>query len=414
MMRTLSIWVKLPQLLLQLWGEKILSKIGSAIGVPLVTDECTTQKFLVEVDITRKLLDEITIKDAEGKKKKQMIEYEWKPKYCDKCQVVGHMCGEPIKKKVWKLKIQLESNPHVLTTPKEIPKSTAENTEHTLEDWTAVNKTTRDKGKRVLYAEPSPSVPCVNVFGNEICILLETRVKVNKAAQIRQKLHLKGRFLDNYAFHNNGRIWINWDHTHNDLRHIKSSNQFVHCGVYDLLGNFKYWLIAIYALNQLEHRRRLWTDIEHLSRTQQGPWCLIGDFNNVLQAQDKIGGNLVIENEYKDLQNMMDNTGLCEMPSKGDFYTWFNKQSSSPIYSRIDRLIANTEWLQMFSDIHQNILPPSISDHAMLHVAMNQSRRMQHSYFKFHNSLTDAIDFQDIVRHSWNLLSRGSHEHPMA
>lgn len=30
------------------------------------------------------------------------------------------------------------------------------------------------------------------------------------------------------------------------------------------------------------------------------------DFNNVLRAQDRIGGNMVTENEYKDLMVMME------------------------------------------------------------------------------------------------------------
>lgn len=51
--------------------------------MPLVTDECTAQKFrvsyariLVEIDITRKFLDEITIMDSDGRKLQQVIEYE--------------------------------------------------------------------------------------------------------------------------------------------------------------------------------------------------------------------------------------------------------------------------------------------------------------------------------------------------
>lgn len=58
-------------------GVKSLSKIGSAIGNPFVTDECTINKLrvfyermLVEVDITQELPQEITIKDNEGKKMK--------------------------------------------------------------------------------------------------------------------------------------------------------------------------------------------------------------------------------------------------------------------------------------------------------------------------------------------------------
>ncbi|XP_058726439.1 uncharacterized protein LOC131597787 [Vicia villosa] len=74
LMRTIPIWIKLPQLPLHLWGVKSLNKIGSALGTPLVTDECTASKLcvsyariLVEVDITQPMLQEISIKDVEGR-----------------------------------------------------------------------------------------------------------------------------------------------------------------------------------------------------------------------------------------------------------------------------------------------------------------------------------------------------------
>ncbi|KAI5382819.1 hypothetical protein KIW84_070291 [Lathyrus oleraceus] len=79
----------------KLWVEN-LSKIGSKLGNPLVTDECTTNKFrisyvriFVEVDINQELSKEITIKDSEGRKMKQPVRYEWKPKFSDKCQKFG-------------------------------------------------------------------------------------------------------------------------------------------------------------------------------------------------------------------------------------------------------------------------------------------------------------------------------------
>lgn len=83
MVRAIPIWVKLPQLPLHLWGAKSLGKIGSALGNPIVTDECTANKYrtsyariLVDVDITQEPIKEITIKDAEGKKIQQRVEYE--------------------------------------------------------------------------------------------------------------------------------------------------------------------------------------------------------------------------------------------------------------------------------------------------------------------------------------------------
>lgn len=99
MLRTLPIWIKLPQLPLKMWGASSLGKIGSAIGNPLFTDECTANKLrvsyariLVEVDITQQLKETIAIEDGDGKKIQQKVEYEWKPKYCETCQKIGHTC----------------------------------------------------------------------------------------------------------------------------------------------------------------------------------------------------------------------------------------------------------------------------------------------------------------------------------
>ncbi|MCH95907.1 hypothetical protein A2U01_0016889, partial [Trifolium medium] len=92
----------------------------------------------------------------------------------------------------------------------------------------------------------------------DIAILIETRVKNNKAKNIRKRLKLRGDWL--------------------------------------------FWLTTIYAQNQLNQRRKLWKDIETLHSQQQGPWFLMGDFNNVLKSQDRIGGRTVTESEYRDLR----------------------------------------------------------------------------------------------------------------
>lgn len=71
----------------------------------------------------------------------------------------------------------------------------------------------------------------------------------------------------------------------------------------------------------------------------------MGDFNNVLKPHDREGGNLVHENEYIDLQGMMENTGLFGIDSKGDKFMLSNKQTEGIIYTKIDRAIANVDSL---------------------------------------------------------------------
>ncbi|XP_058733321.1 uncharacterized protein LOC131604923 [Vicia villosa] len=113
MLRTIPIWIKLPNLPLPLWGVNSLGKIGSAVGNPLFTDECTAGKLrvsyarmLVEVDVTQKLCEEISIKDHEGNMRQQKVEFEWRPQYCERCQKIGHVCSneKKIPVKTWQPK----------------------------------------------------------------------------------------------------------------------------------------------------------------------------------------------------------------------------------------------------------------------------------------------------------------------
>lgn len=60
--------------------------------------------------------------------------------------------------------------------------------------------------------------------------------------------------------------------------------------------------------------------LREITSQQQGAWCLIGDFNNVLHTGDSVGGAVVHESEYIDLAAVMEVTGLNDMDSIGDHF----------------------------------------------------------------------------------------------
>lgn len=72
---------------------------------------------------------------------------------------------------------------------------------------------------------------------------------------------------------------------------------------------------------------------------------------------------MVKEAEYRDLQNLMNLRGLFEMENKGDYFTWSNKHVEGMIYSRIDRVLGNTNWFLTQQDTTLIHLSPSVSDH---------------------------------------------------
>ncbi|XP_058722962.1 uncharacterized protein LOC131594771 [Vicia villosa] len=262
----------------------------------------------------------------------------------------------------------------------------------------------RGMNKDIRHREVSSYLHSMQV---PIIALLETRVKQDKADRIRSKFGNKWSFTDNYSHHYNGRIWIMWKTHEIKIKVLQIEEQFIHVEVISMDNKTQYYATIVYAMNQIERRKILWEQIDKIGEHMDKPWIVMGDYNNVLTCQDRIGGNPVTLNEYKDLAEMMQRSGLYEAASRGCHYTWSNKHLTGAIYSRIDRLIGNALWFQDYPDVIVEVLPPSISDHAPIRVRSLSVQSKRKYHFKFLNCVASKENFQDIVRRSWSISTQG-------
>lgn len=91
--------MKFPKLPMNCWGTNTLSKMASTIGNSLFVDttkqtRVSYARILIEVNVTKKLLTEVTIKDTSGRQFQQHIEFEWRPAFCAECLQIGHDCSK--------------------------------------------------------------------------------------------------------------------------------------------------------------------------------------------------------------------------------------------------------------------------------------------------------------------------------
>ena len=133
-----------------------------------------------------------------------------------------------------------------------------------------------------------------------------------------------------------------------------------------------------------------------------------GGFNNVLDSQDRIGGNNVVETKVRDLKTMMSNMGLFEADMKGNHYTWSNKHVVDVIYSRIDRVIGNVDWFQKYQDASYEVLDPNISDHSPIKIGLQIQKPRRVYLFRFINCISKDPSFMQLVACSWHVESRGT------
>ncbi|KAI5428638.1 hypothetical protein KIW84_033588 [Lathyrus oleraceus] len=76
------------------------------------------------------------------------------------------------------------------------------------------------------------------------------------------------------------------------------------------------------------------------------------------------------------------------------------------IYSRIDRVLGNVEWFQANMDTTLNILPRSVSNHALLYVARLAKMGSYKGKLKFYNCMVAMVGYENVSAKSVRVLHR--------
>ncbi|XP_062118626.1 uncharacterized protein LOC133832274 [Humulus lupulus] len=95
--KSVPVWIRLPDLGLQYWGTKCLSALVSTIGKPIMIDKVTKDqsmikfaRILVDMEISETLPKFINYINERGQVMDQLIDYEWLPTKCSNCKKLGH------------------------------------------------------------------------------------------------------------------------------------------------------------------------------------------------------------------------------------------------------------------------------------------------------------------------------------
>ncbi|XP_019259175.1 PREDICTED: uncharacterized protein LOC109237334 [Nicotiana attenuata] len=132
----------------------------------------------------------------------------------------------------------------------------------------------------------------------------------------------------------------------------------------------------------------------------QSPWLIMGDFNVVLQPNDRMGGSAIQDIEVKDFEKFLGSTGLTVMKIVGRFYTW----TYSNIYSKIDKALVNPSWMSLCPQLAVEAKDPYFSDHFMICITFSRNPRKVARPFRFPNHLATHTEFFNIVATVWNCI----------
>uniref|UniRef100_A0A803Q408 Reverse transcriptase domain-containing protein n=1 Tax=Cannabis sativa TaxID=3483 RepID=A0A803Q408_CANSA len=236
--------------------------------------------------------------------------------------------------------------------------------------------------------------------------LLETRVKSSKLGDLYQRMFQGWCFTSNLAWHKGGRIIIAWNPLLFNITIIKCTSQMIHSHIETLNNRYKFFITFVYGFNDENGRKDLWNDLRSVS--SQEPWLILGDFNDILSKDERIGDKARISTSTTFLECVND-CQISDIKSSGCFFTWSNRQQASDrIYSKIDRVLANQAWLDFFTRVEALFLNEGTFDHTIIVLNVYPAAPGGKKPFKYFRMWSSHASYHTEVKKIWEGKISGS------
>ncbi|XP_074278320.1 uncharacterized protein LOC141601913 [Silene latifolia] len=237
----------------------------------------------------------------------------------------------------------------------------------------------------------------VGLFG-----LLETKVKSSNWLKVKKNVCDSWSICTNNSHHKGGRIWLIWQPNQYvvDVRYI--TDQLIHSKVFDKFRNISFFFTMVYGFNKDREREPLWASLGLISRDIDTAWLVGGDFNSLMHLNERVGGSEVTWSDISPMRQMVDQCDLMELKSIGSFFTWNNKHEvGTKVYSKLDRVLINGDWLAKFPECFANFLPEGLFDHCPCLIKFQTRGNRKGVPFKYFNMWAMSEEFLNIVGKTW-------------
>ncbi|XP_074277356.1 uncharacterized protein LOC141600993 [Silene latifolia] len=237
--------------------------------------------------------------------------------------------------------------------------------------------------------------------------ILETKIKQRNYGRIISSYFSNLGTCCNLDLHSNGRILLLWNLSTVVVTPLHVHSQFIHCEVFHNATCQVFHITFVYASNDARERDGLWSHLINI-KPLVNKWLILGDFNVIRDIFEKIGGTLPDLADIMDFNSCLYQCEVEDLTSSGCDFSWNNKQlPESRVWTKLDRALANVQWLTYFPATSAHFPEPGVSDHSPVVVTIFEDP-CRKSRFSFLNCWLDHSDYDNIVHEAWNVPVYGS------
>lgn len=157
----------------------------------------------------------------------------------------------------------------------------------------------------------------------------------------------------------------------------------------------------VYGEPNREDRLRFWKLMSELGTQRTSAWLITGDFNNLLDNDEKEGGPLRWEGSFLSFRNFVSQNGLWDLQFSGNSLSWRGTRYTHFIQSQLDRAMANLNWMELFPAARCEYLRFEGSDHRPLLTQFDQHLQNKKGIFRYDQKLSYKPEIRSLVENSW-------------
>ena len=120
-------------------------------------------------------------------------------------------------------------------------------------------------------------------------------------------------------------------------------------------------LTGFYGAPETQRRDESWDLLRRLKAQSTLPWVCMGDFNEILKADEKFGRLGRSESQMQGFRNVVDDCGFMDLGFTGPRFMWTNNRPRDMTWERLDRVLATTDWILLFPSVRVHHLDGKFS-----------------------------------------------------
>lgn len=158
----------------------------------------------------------------------------------------------------------------------------------------------------------------------------------------------------------------------------------------------------IYGAPQAHERASFWNQLSEIGVDRdEEAWLIVGDFNDLLNNSEKVGGSLRWEGSFLAFRSFVSQHGLWDLQHSGDSLSWRGTRYNYFFQSHLDHAMGNCKWSDSFPTGCCEYLRFEGSDHRPVLVHLHATKPRKRDLFRFDRRLAQKPEIRNLVETHW-------------